>query len=516
MLDQSMKEQVRAIFENLHSQYELRLYISTDHPLKGDVTALLSDVAEASERISFKSEESEGFSIRVAKEGEEASFSFEAMPTGHEFSTLLLAILNLDGGGRNLPDEQFAKRIQGLQGEAEIVSYVLLSCPNCPDVVQAMNVISILNPNIRHRIVDGALVADEMERLSIQAVPTLYMGDELFHVGRASMVDLVANLEANMSSDVVYEEQDYTFDVVVVGGGPAGVTAAIYAARKGFRVAIVAERIGGQTLETQAIENITSVTKTMGIEYAAKLREQIERYPIKIFDNRKVSSIERVKDRVSILRTSLNENLEARAVIIATGAKWRTLDIEGEEEYIGRGVAFCTHCDAPFYEGRRVVVVGGGNSGIEAAMDLSNIASEVTLVEYAEALTGDAALCDRMALLGNVEVVTNAQATRILGDGERVTAVEYRDRANGEVVTKDVEGVFVQIGLLPNSELFREVVELSDRNEIVVDTACRTSTKGVYAAGDVTIVPYKQIVVAQGEGAKAAIAAFEDIVVGVI
>ncbi len=516
MLDQSMKGQLQGMFENLRSDFELRLTIAADHPAKGDMVALLGDVADSAPRIELRVEDGDGIALRIAKGGEESAISFECLPTGHEFSSLLLAILNLDGQGRNLPDEQFAERIRGLQGEAEVRSYILLTCPNCPDVVQAMNVISIINPRIRHRVIDGALIGDEMERMGIQAVPTLYFGDELFHVGRATLGDLVAALEGRMLSEAHFEEQSHTFDVVVVGGGPAGATAAIYAARKGFAVALVAERVGGQTLETQAIENITAMVKVMGAEYASLLRDQMERYPIKIFDNRRVESIERIEDRVTKLHTSLNETLETRALIIATGAHWRTLGVEGESDYIGRGVAFCTHCDAPFYEGRRVVVVGGGNSGIEAAMDLSNVARSVTLVEYAEELTGDEMLRERMALLGIVTVVTNAETMRITGDGERVTGVEIRDRASDEKRVLETDGVFIQIGLLPNSEIFGDVVPLSPRGEIEVDQSCRTSIKGIYAAGDVTTVPYKQIVVAQGEGAKAAISAFEDIIAGLI
>ncbi len=332
MLDQEMKDQVQKILENLHSEFELRLRISPQHPNRAEAMALLDDLCSLSERISLSVEDGEGISIAIVKDGVEASFTFECLPSGHEFSSLVLAILNLDGGGRNLPDEQFAQRIMGLQGEVEVVSYILLSCPNCPDVVQAMNVISIVNPRIKHRIVDGALVGERMESLGIQAVPTLYIGDELLHVGRATLGDLVDSLEQHLVSEVQYEAQSHTFDVVVLGGGPAGVTAALYAARKGFIVALVSENIGGQTLQTQAVDNIPSIQSIQGSEYAARLREQVERYPITIFNNRTVESVERVGDSVTMVYTSLNEDLQTRALIIATGAQWRELGIEGERE----------------------------------------------------------------------------------------------------------------------------------------------------------------------------------------
>ena len=510
MLDQALKDQVKAIFAALDSQYELVVTASPDHSARQEMTELIADVADCSDKLTMTLLEGEGLSMTIAKDGAPSSFRFEAVPNGHEFTTLLLALLNLDGKGKNLPDEALIKRIRSFKGAATVSSYISLTCTNCPDVAQALNLVSIYNPQITHRIVDGAINEAEVKRRGVQAVPTVYINDEVLHIGKSNIAELVEKIAAKMGTEAIAEKSTYHFDVVVAGGGPAGATAAIYSARKGFKVALITDRVGGQVLETQDIENITSLTKITGTAYAAKIREHLEDYPVEIFDNRRLESASRQGDK-SVVTTTIGEEFVGRSLIIATGASWRKLGVPGEADYVGRGVAFCTHCDGPFYKGKRVVVVGGGNSGLEAAIDLSGIATEITVVEFLDSLKGDQVLQEKIAAMPNVKVVLSAQTAAVNGNGEKVTGITYKDRATGEEHTIDCDGIFVQIGLLPNSTLFGELVELTPRGEIVVDANCRTSVAGIYAAGDVTTVPYKQILIAKGEGAKAALSSFEDL-----
>ncbi len=510
MLDQDLKNQVKVVFADLQSEYAFNVEVQENHSSKEELVALLSDVAECSNKISLVVNNGDALKFTIYKDGQPSSFVFNAVPNGHEFTTLLLAVLNMDGKGKNLPDAAFINKIKSLKGEIELTSFISLTCTNCPDVVQALNIISIYNPNIRHRIVDGAIYEDEANRLKVQAVPTVFVGDEVFHVGKSNMAELLEKLSSKMGSEAVVEKTTYQYDVVVAGGGPAGATAAIYSARKGFKTAIITDRVGGQTLETQDIENITSLPKITGKQYAANILAHLKDYPIDIFDNRSIENSAKDGDKTAIT-TSLGEEFTSRSLIIATGASWRKLNVPGEADYIGRGVAFCTHCDGPFYKNKKVVVVGGGNSGLEAAIDLANIASEITIVEFLEDLKGDKVLQDKIAALPNVKVILNAQTTEVIGNGDKVNSLVYKDRATGEAAQIECDGIFVQIGLLPNSKVFANVVELSARGEVVVDASCRTSTKGIYAAGDVTTVPYKQIVVAKGEGAKAALSSFEDL-----
>ena len=510
MLDQALKDQLIGIFSELNSHYELIIKVTPHHTSRLELIELLSDVASCSDKIDVTEIVGDDLEFVIAKDGEHSAFVFRAVPNGHEFTTLLLAILNLDGKGKNLPDAALIKRIQSLQGEIYITSYISLTCTNCPDVVQALNVISIYNPNVHHCIVDGAIAEQEIKDLSIQAVPSVYVGNEVFHIGKSSMAELIEKLVAKMGISANIEKIKHNYDVVVAGGGPAGATAAIYSARKGFKVALVTDRVGGQVLETQDIENITSLKRITGHQYAANILEHIKDYPIDIFDNRKIEEA-RKEDSMNLITTSMGEEISSKSLIIATGASWRKLNIPGETDYIGRGVAFCTHCDGPFYKDKKVVVVGGGNSGLEAAIDLSNIAKEITIVEFLDVLKGDQVLQDKIASLPNVKVVLNAATTEVQGNGTKVIGLVYRDRTSNEECHVECDGIFIQIGLLPNSKVFENIVNLSSRGEIEIDVACRTNTKGVYAAGDVTTVPYKQIVVAKGEGAKAALSSFEDL-----
>lgn len=510
MLDQSLKDQLVSIFANLKSQYTLAVELNQSIAASDEMLALLEDVASTSDKINVTKQDGNILSFRILKDGIPASFTFRAIPNGHEFSTLLLAILNLDGLGKNLPDESVVKRIQALQGDIEITSYISLTCTNCPDVVQALNVISILNPAVKHTIIDGGINQQEVEALNIQAVPSVYLNGELLHVGRSGLGELLSKIEEKSGSMPVVTEKVYKqYDAVIAGGGPAGVSAAIYLVRKGLSVAIVADHIGGQVTETVGIENMISMAYTTGASLSASLKEHLRSYPVDILENRKIVAAS-VKDGIKTIETSLGEVIESPALVIATGASWRRLGVPGENEYIGSGVAFCAHCDGPFYKNKKVVVVGGGNSGLEAAIDLSATSSEVIVLEFLPELKGDQVLQDKINNFANISVITNAQTLSVEGDGSKVNALKYKDRATDEVHVINTDGIFVQIGLKPNSQLFSDLVEVNKFGEIVIDAHGRTSVPGIYAAGDVTIVPFKQIVIAMGEGAKAGLTAFED------
>jgi alkyl hydroperoxide reductase subunit F len=510
MLEQALKDQIRHLFEGLKSNYTFLAELHPSHPSRNELVELLSEVASCSNKTDCQITDGEGLVFTILKNGISSSIHFRAIPTGHEFSSLLLAILNMDGTGKNIPDELISSRIKNLKGRINIQSYISLSCTNCPDVVQALNVMSILNSNIQHEIIDGAINQDEVEKLNIQAVPSVYVNGELLHVGRASLGELLTKLEDKLGSEYQPSGTDTkNYDVIVAGGGPAGVSAAIYSARKGLKVAIVADNIGGQVAETVGIENMISVPQTTGSQLVANLKMHLNEYPVEILENRKIEQVDLVDGKKQI-RTSLGELMRAPALIIATGASWRRLNIPGESNYIGSGVAFCAHCDGPFYKNKRVAVVGGGNSGLEAAIDLSGIATEVTILEYMNELKGDQILQNKIATLPNVKILTGVETLTIDGDGTKVTALQFRNRNTGAAQQLNLDGVFIQIGLMPNSQVFKDLVEVNKAGEIIVDAQCRTNLPGIYAAGDVSVVPYKQIVIAMGEGSKAALSAFED------
>ena len=510
MLEQALKDQIQSLFVNLKSNFTFEITLSPDSAINEELIALLQDVASCSEKINITTQSGEALNFTILKNGEPSSIRFRAIPNGHEFSTLLLAILNMDGIGKNIPDEVIINRIKSIQGTICVKSYISLTCTNCPDVAQALNLMSILNPNIQHEIIDGGINQQEVEKLNIQAVPSVYAGGELLHVGRSSLGELLSKLEekfGTQTQSVSTETKEY--DVIVTGGGPAGVSAAIYSARKGLKVALAAERIGGQVAETVGIENMISVPQTTGSHLVANLKLHLNEYTIDILENRKIEHFELVDGKKQI-KTSLGETFIAPALIIATGASWRRLNVPGESQYIGSGVAFCAHCDGPFYKGKKVAVIGGGNSGLEAAIDLSAIASEVTVLEYLDELKGDQVLQDKIKEIPTINVLTGIETREIVGDGSKVTAMHYKNRHSGEEQTIGLDGVFIQIGLSANSQVFRNVVEVNRAGEIVIDSHCRTNIPGVYAAGDVSVVPFKQIVIAMGEGAKASLSAFED------
>lgn len=516
MLDTALKDQLKNIFQGLNAEYTFDISVSEQHENRAELIELLNDVASCSDHLSSRVTEGDGLEFSIRKNGNPSGIKFRGIPNGHEFTSLLLAVLNLDGKGKNFPDEAVCNRVKALNGPIRLTTYVSLTCTNCPDVVQALNAMTTLNPAVSHEMVDGAINQEEVEALKIQGVPSVFADGKLLHVGRGDFGELLSKLEAQYGVDDSKTDKTVKpYDVIVAGGGPAGSSAAIYSARKGLRVAVIAERIGGQVKETVGIENLISIPETTGSQLADNLRTHMNCYPIDLMEHRRIEKVE-VTGKEKVITTSTGELFSTPALIIATGASWRKLNVPGEAEYIGRGVAFCPHCDGPFYKGKHVAVVGGGNSGIEAAIDLAGICSKVTVLEFMDELKADLVLQEKARSLHNVEIFTGSQTTEVIGDGDKVTGLRIKNRQTDEERILFLDGVFVQIGLAANSGAFRDIVEVNRPGEIIIDTHCRTQVPGIYAAGDVSTVPYKQIIIAMGEGAKAALSAFEDRVRNVI
>jgi len=520
MIDMELKSQLQTLFAELQSELQFSVHSST-HADQSQLIEFLSAIAETSAKLSWVQAASESPIPRfdLLKNRRPTGIRFSGIPTGHEFSSLVLAVLNADEKGK-LPEARMQERIRAIRGPVRLTTYISLTCENCPDVVQILNQLALLHPDFQHEMIDGAYAQGDIDRLGIQGVPTLIAqvaGQEKFiHSGRIGFLDLVAKLEATFGIGEVTRkaapEHLGDFDVAVVGGGPAGVSAAIYSVRKGLKTALIVDKVGGQVRETQGIENLISVPYTEGPELSQKLYEHLSKYPVKVFENQRAARVEqeRTSSGLRALELESGDTLAARSVILATGAQWRKLGVPGEQEYIGRGVAFCPHCDGPYYQGKKVAVIGGGNSGVEAAIDLAGIVREVVLIEYNATLKADQILVDRLKSLSNVSIRVNAKTEEILGNGQKVLGLRYQNRENGQEERIELDGVFVQIGLIPNSSFLKGTLELTQFGEIRVDEKGRTSLPGVYAAGDVTTTPYKQIIISMGEGAKAALAAFED------
>ncbi len=429
---------------------------------------------------------------------------------GHEFTSLVLALLQTSGHPPKVSDEVIAQ-VKGLSGAFDFVTYVSLTCQNCPEVVQSLNLMAALNPNIRHTMVDWALFQAEVEREKIMAVPTVHLNGAVFGQGRMGVEEFVAKLDSGAAARAAAAIADKeVFDVLVVGGGPAGAAAAIYAARKGIRTGVVAERFGGQVLDTMAIENFVSVPHTEGPKLAAALEAHVRDYDVDIMNLQRATALVAPPIAGDPIRVELASGaaLSAKSVILSTGARWREMGVPGEVEYKAKGVCFCPHCDGPLFKGKRVAVIGGGNSGVEAAIDLAGIVAHVTLIEFDSKLRADEVLQRKLRSLANVTIHVSARTTEVIGDGEKVTGLTYEDRTDGSLHAVELEGIFVQIGLLPNSEWLDGTVRLSGRKEIEIDARGATSIPGVFAAGDATTVPYKQIGIAMGAGATAALSAF--------
>ena len=514
MLDTNLKTQLKAYLEKVTQPFEIVASLD-DGEKSRELLSLLQDIASLSDKITLKTDGDDARkpSFSLNRIGGNISLRFAGIPMGHEFTSLVLALLQV-GGHPSKTAPEVIEQIKALDGDYRFETYFSLSCQNCPDVVQALNLMAVLNPNIQHVAIDGALFQDEVEARQIMSVPSIYLNGELFTQGRMSEEEILAKLDTGSSArDAEKLKAKDAFDVLVVGGGPAGAAAAIYAARKGICTGVAAERFGGQVLDTMAIENFISVKETEGPKLARALEEHVREYEVDIMNLQRASQlIPAGDDGLHRVQFENGGELKAKTLILATGARWREMNVPGEQEYRGRGVAYCPHCDGPLFKGKRVAVIGGGNSGVEAAIDLAGIVAHVTLLEFGEELRADAVLQRKLNSLPNVRVLKMAQTTEVKGDGQKVTGLVYKDRNNDEMHEVELEGIFVQIGLLPNSEWLKGTLELSRFGEIIVDAKGQTSIPGVFAAGDVTTVPYKQIVIAVGEGAKASLSAFDHLI----
>ncbi|NRH26626.1 alkyl hydroperoxide reductase subunit F [Pseudomonas sp. MS19] len=515
MLDANLKNQLKAYLEKVTQPFEIVASLD-DSDKSRELHSLLEDIRSLSDKITLKTDGTDARtpSFALNRPGADISLRFAGIPMGHEFTSLVLALLQVGGHPSKLAADVI-EQIKGIKGEFTFETYFSLSCQNCPDVVQALNLMAVLNPNIRHVAIDGALFQNEVEARQIMSVPSIYLNGELFGQGRMDVEQILAKIDTGAAArDAEKLNAKDAFDVLVVGGGPAGAAAAIYAARKGIRTGVAAERFGGQVLDTMAIENFISVQETEGPKLARQLEEHVRQYEVDIMNLQRASALIPAASAGGLheVRFDSGASLKAKAVILATGARWREMNVPGEQEYRGKGVAYCPHCDGPLFKGKRVAVIGGGNSGVEAAIDLAGIVAHVTLIEFDSQLRADAVLQKKLATLANVTVIKSALTTEVLGDGQKVNALVYRDRNTDELHTVELEGIFVQIGLLPNSDWLKGAIELSPRGEIIVDAKGQTNVAGVFAAGDVTTVPYKQIVIAVGEGAKASLSAFDHLI----
>ena len=513
MLDANIKTQLKAYLERVTQPIEIVASLD-DGPKSKELLELLHDVAEQSKLITLverRDDDERKPSFSVGPRGGEARVRFAGLPMGHEFTSLILALLQA-GGYPPKVEAEVIEQIKALDVELNFETYISLSCHNCPDVVQALNLMAVLNPKIRNTMIDGALFQKEVEERQIMAVPTVYLNGEEFDQGRLELGQILAKVDTGAAArDAKKLSEKPAFDVLVVGGGPAGAAAAIYAARKGIRTGVVAERFGGQVMDTMAIENFISVKYTEGPKLVASLEEHVKEYEVDVMNLQRVAGVV-PGENLHEVKMENGASLKAKTVIVATGARWREMNVPGEKEFRGKGVAYCPHCDGPLFKGKRVAVIGGGNSGVEAAIDLAGVVAHVTLLEFADDLRADAVLQKKLYSLPNVTVIKSAQTTEVHGDGQKVNALSYKDRTSGEVQRVELEGIFVQIGLLPNSDWLKGTVELSPRGEVIVDDRGQTSVPGVFAAGDVTTVPYKQIIIAMGEGAKASLGAFDHLI----
>ncbi|GAB3537299.1 alkyl hydroperoxide reductase subunit F [Noviherbaspirillum agri] len=515
MLDNNLKTQLKAYLEKVSQPIEITASLDSSEA-SHEMSSLLNDIANLSALITLtekRGADAQGErtpSFAITRKGSDMGIRFAGIPMGHEFTSLVLALLQA-GGHPPKVDADVIEQIRGLEGEFRFETYISLSCQNCPDVVQALNLMAVLNPNIRHVMIDGALFQDEVKERQVMAVPTVYLNGQVFGQGRMGLEEILAKIDTGAAErEAAKLAKKDVFDVLVVGGGPAGSAAAIYAARKGIRTGVVAERFGGQVLDTLAIENFISVKETEGPKLAVAMEQHVKEYDVDVMNLQRASKL--IPGDTIEVQLASGASLKAKSVILATGARWREMNVPGEKEYRNRGVAYCPHCDGPLFKGKRVAVIGGGNSGVEAAIDLAGIVAHVTLLEFDSKLRADAVLQRKLFSLPNVTVITQAQTTEVTGDGNKVNGLRYTSRANGQSHLVELEGIFVQIGLLPNTDWLKGTVALSNRGEIEINARGETSVPGVFAAGDATTVPYKQIVIAMGEGSKAALSAFDHLI----
>ncbi|MEB6320689.1 alkyl hydroperoxide reductase subunit F [Staphylococcus xylosus] len=505
MLNDQLKSQLQQLLQLMEGDVVLKASLGGDDKSK-ELKELLDEVSAASSHITIEETDLKRTpSFSVNRPGEETGITFAGLPMGHEFNSLVLALLQVSG---RAPKEEQAviDQIKALDKPLHFETYISLTCQKCPDVVQALNLMSLLNPNITHSMIDGAIFREESE--NIMAVPAVFLDGEEFGNGRMTVQDILANL-GSQADPAEFNDKD-PYDVLIVGGGPASGSAAVYTARKGLRTGIVADRIGGQVNDTATIENFVTVKETDGPKFASALEDHIKQYDIDVMTGIRANEIEKTDSGI-VVSLENGAKLTSKTVIISTGARWRKLEVPGEEALINKGVAFCPHCDGPLFENKNVAVVGGGNSGVEAAIDLAGIVEHVTLLERNASLKADNVLQERLNSLPNVTVIKNAQTTEVLGENA-VTGIKYQDKSLGEEHTLELEGIFVQIGLLPNTEWLNNYVELNEANEIMIDRKNATSIPGIFAAGDVTDDRNKQIIISMGSGANAALNAFDYII----
>ena len=512
MLDANLTAQLKAYLERVREPFEMVASLD-DSSNARDMRELLEEVAALSPLITLRTDGNDARkpSFSLNRIGSDMSLRFAAIPLGHEFTSLVLALLWV-GGHPPKAEPDVIEQIKGLDGDYLFEVYMSLTCHNCPDVVQALNLMAVLNPKVRVVTIDGGLFQKEVDERQVMAVPMIYLNGEVFASGRMTVEEIVSKLDTRTGErEAAKLDAREPYDVLVVGGGPAGAAAAVYAARKGIRTGVAAERFGGQVNDTLAIENYISVLETDGPKFATSLEQHVKAYNVDVVNLQRADKLipPAVPGGLVEVKFASGGSLKSKTVIVSTGARWREVNVPGEKEYKNKGVAYCPHCDGPLFKGKRVAVIGGGNSGVEAAIDLAGVVSHVTLFEFADKLRADAVLVNKLKSLPNVVVHTNAQTTEITGDGQKVNGMTYTDRASGESRHVELEGVFVQIGLVPNTEWLKGTIELTRFGEIVVDAKGATSIPGVFAAGDVTTVPFKQIIIAAGDGAKAALGAFD-------
>ncbi len=509
MLDANIKAQLKAYFEKIESPIVLEATLD-DTTQSTQMLELLNEVAEQSTKITVKtSGRSKNIpSFTVGKADEVARIAFSGLPMGHEMTSFILAILQASGYPPKV-EQDVIESIKGLEGKKRFQTFISLSCHNYPNIVQALNLMATLNPNIEHEIINNTLFQVLVDQHQIMAVPTVILNGEVFGQGRMSVEEIAAKLDTNSSArDAEKLNAKDAYDSLIIGGGPAGASAAIYSARKGIRTGVVAQKFGGQVADTVGIENFISVKETEGPKLVMALEQHVKEYDVDLMNLQTAKSLSKTGDEIAITLEN-GAVLKSKTVILSTGARWREMNVPGEQEYRGKGVAYCPHCDGPLYKGKRVAVIGGGNSGVEAAIDLAGIVSHVTLVEFDTKLRADAVLQKKLNSMPNVTIITNALSKEVLGADGKVTTLRYEDRANQQMHDIALEGIFVQIGLLPNTDWLKGVIDLSPRGEIIIDAKGETSMPGVFAAGDCTTVPYKQIIIAMGEGAKASLSAFD-------
>ncbi|MFL2964224.1 MAG: alkyl hydroperoxide reductase subunit F [Methylophilaceae bacterium] len=511
-LDQNIKNQLSTYLAKIISPIEI-VYFENDSDKSVEMVDLLTEVDAMSAMIAIKKGDDSSHrspSFQVNQPDYKTGIVFAGVPMGHEFTSFILAILQTGGYPLKI-EKELIEQIKSINGSYKFETYISLSCHNCPDVVQALNVMSLLNPNITHTMIDGDVYQDEVKDKKIMSVPTIFLNDEEFYQGRMELEEIVGKIDSRsdaIESEKLNKKED--FDVLIVGGGPAGASSAVYAARKGIKTGIVAERFGGQVMDTLGIENFISVKATEGPKLVNALEEHVLDYEVDVMNHQRAQKIHIPKNKEDKFELELanGAKLKSKTLILSTGARWRELGVPGEIEFKGKGVAYCPHCDGPLFKGKHVAVIGGGNSGVEAAIDLAGIVGHVTLFEFMPNLKADQVLQNRLYSLKNVDVMLNTQTKEILGD-TKVTAIKYMDRDTQEEKDLALAGVFIQIGLIPNTDWLKEDIKLSQYGEIEVNDHGETSVPGIFAAGDVTTVPYKQIIIAMGEGSKAALGAFD-------